>query len=1348
MEPTQELTVTAIGDTEAGSVLWRLGGQLHATVILKARFRMKSGARASIAEPQGICLRDLHRDGDPLRSITAATDLVPYRSHCDVWLVGHAYAPPGRPQPVMPCRLAVYQGQSAVVDKTIHVYGTRGPSESTQVPFQKMALTFERAYGGPGVLGNPVGTGAKSGSTPPNLVMPDDPTAVACFAPLATMWRNTAFQLSDEIRRKLHRPPFDLPGDLDWNYFQAAPSDQRAPFLRGDEWLVLDGMHPALPRMQTQLPLVRGRANAWAHDAKSNDPGYPLPLMADTLAIDTDEQTFTVTWRGSFPLRSADAIPTLRIAAGLELAGTEPDWERARALWHEEEDATTQIAPAVNEGGDPLTQTAFLTSADIKKAMDGIPFDLAKPGEPSNAPWLRPAPIPNAPWAEDEAPASVRLVREDAPPEDAEPQSVTLDGPEDPLAGTITDDGATTASSTLPFDGAGARRLPGEAPPPVTGLPFQTGVEAPPAAGPSPPAPPEPPPAPPKAPAIEPTHPSETAPPPPPSENELPFAPAAPPARPSSEGLPFAAPPKASQPTSPEGAAERNIPSALPFKAQQAPEEPALPPSGTLPFGTADEEEAALPEEVRGDIVPPVTETSLLVATLPWQVKPPQPSLTVIVKGTFDLIAGAEAELREESEFPNGNVHYDDDQGRSIQYPSDFAILKPRCDVTAVGTAHHPDGAGDRMEVGFRFGDAKTGFARRVAVFGDRVWGAVNPTAPQSFETMPLRYERAFGGAGHTKNPHGLGASPDESGARPLPNIEAPDALIANPSDAPAPACLGPVPAAWRYTRAHVGTYGGDWLAKRWPYFPEDFDYHFFQHAPDEQQLDAIAGDESWQAAGMSPGGAPLEGRLPALRVRCFAKKLEKEGGDMFEVNLRLDTVAFDFDETKVNLVWRGLIDVSDQYASELAALFVIAEPMKQPPMPLSDAPAAYRRAVLTLSRVDDEPDDAGPANDTEGDDNDTVLRRAEQHRAEAVTRALPFEGGATAPAEEPPLPPGPDAEQVRAHLVAAGASDEQVEASVAALTAVPADGGGPKVTREGVLRFLEAGGDIATLDLSGADLSGIDLSGQPLQGAILSGTNLAGASLQNADLGAALLDGADLTDANLEGVNLEQADAQRAVLARCNLARANLEDADLTGANADDAIFVETNGEGCSFAEGSYRRARFDKALLPAADFTDCELDGASFDEAQLPEIRLYEASGEAVSFVSSNLTDARADGVHLPKATCRGVTAEGSIWTGAELDGATFESSRLMGASFERTSSERVVFGKCDLRESNFKEAKLKSATFVSTNAMQSDFESADLTGVDFRRANLHACELWKATLESAKLDDAILTGTKLEK
>ena len=176
-----------------------------------------------------------------------------------------------------------------------------------------------------------------------------------------------------------------------------------------------------------------------------------------------------------------------------------------------------------------------------------------------------------------------------------------------------------------------------------------------------------------------------------------------------------------------------------------------------------------------------INDTPLPAAFLVGKIIPPCYSLTMIVKGTFDLRAGEAATASEEMLFPTGDEPYPDDPDDTggPRYPSDFCPTKPRADLLLAGSCHVPDGRPRphcpvRFEVGSR--------GRVLDVRGDREWRwkwlGRRATVAIPFEKMELRYERAFGGRGWKRNPVGVGfrkeMGPDERRMRALPNVEDP----------------------------------------------------------------------------------------------------------------------------------------------------------------------------------------------------------------------------------------------------------------------------------------------------------------------------------------------------------------------------------------------------------------------------------------------------------------------------------------------------------------------------------------------------------------------------------------------
>src|SRR5262249_26423727 len=76
----------------------------------------------------------------------------------------------------------------------------------------------------------------------------------------------------------------------------------------------------------------------------------------------------------------------------------------------------------------------------------------------------------------------------------------------------------------------------------------------------------------------------------------------------------------------------------------------------------------------------------------------------------------------------------------------------------------------------------------------------------------------------------------------------------------------------------------------------------------------------------------------------------------------RIDTVSFDVDEMKLHLVWRGLIDVADDAATDVVDLFLMTEELGGPRLGPSEVEAKYQAARYAFEPVAQEPDAPAPA--------------------------------------------------------------------------------------------------------------------------------------------------------------------------------------------------------------------------------------------------------------------------------------------------------------------------------------------------------------------------------------------------
>jgi hypothetical protein len=169
---------------------------------------------------------------------------------------------------------------------------------------------------------------------------------------------------------------------------------------------------------------------------------------------------------------------------------------------------------------------------------------------------------------------------------------------------------------------------------------------------------------------------------------------------------------------------------------------------------------------------------------------------------------------------------------------------------------------------------------------------------PRPFTTMPIVYERAFGGTAQAeidwRNPVGIGhqgaRSADPAVESAMPNVEYADGR-------PAPAGFGAIARQWQPRVGFAGTYDAAWLDGRAPFLPENFDPQYHQAAPLDQQSQTIRGGEPVAISNMTPEGL-WRFNLPTLRVPVRVWYADRG----FVGTLRLDTVLIEPDAYRVTL--------------------------------------------------------------------------------------------------------------------------------------------------------------------------------------------------------------------------------------------------------------------------------------------------------------------------------------------------------------------------------------------------------------------------------------------------------------
>ncbi len=298
--------------------------------------------------------------------------------------------------------------------------------------------------------------------------------------------------------------------------------------------------------------------------------------------------------------------------------------------------------------------------------------------------------------------------------------------------------------------------------------------------------------------------------------------------------------------------------------------------------------------------------------------------VVVVVKGTFALPArsGAMPQLAE-AQLPlvDADLFTGAPARSATLVESDWAPMKPRCDVLLNGSAYAPGGhAVPRVVVGLQVGAMRKAFV----VHGPRHWDAsgsrIRPGDAVPFERQPISYDIAFGGtddrasdpayhAAYADNPVGCGWFHilQMLDGVPMSQTEEANDPVQRPDGRYRPMAFGPIGRGVPARLRHAGTYDQHWQDNVFPFLPGDFDPLYFQCAPEDQRIDFPRGDEQVVMVNLTPDGRrefPLPTRnIPIIFFRRRADRVEMRG--------TLDTILFEPDAGRFTMSWRASLPLA-----------------------------------------------------------------------------------------------------------------------------------------------------------------------------------------------------------------------------------------------------------------------------------------------------------------------------------------------------------------------------------------------------------------------------------------------------
>lgn len=294
-------------------------------LVVKAVFDLRPGAPLEPLD-RAACVptgdRLLEDDDDRVGECLLPSDFAEHKPNAEVVIKGSFHAP--RKRPVRESEVAVSvsdaSGRAPAANKwrkVLRVVGPRvwvddalGSTATEPLPFTELPLRWANAYGGEGFVSNPVGKGHASKELP-RIELPGSPVrsrgahnVAACFGPINPAWPERVAKLGARYGKdwEATRAPF-VAEDFQWSYHQASSPDQwLGSYLRGDETVTFENLHPDASSFSVTLPRTRIRAFG---RSRAGEPRV-LSMVLDTLVADLEAGRLSLSWRGHMPSADLD----------------------------------------------------------------------------------------------------------------------------------------------------------------------------------------------------------------------------------------------------------------------------------------------------------------------------------------------------------------------------------------------------------------------------------------------------------------------------------------------------------------------------------------------------------------------------------------------------------------------------------------------------------------------------------------------------------------------------------------------------------------------------------------------------------------------------------------------------------------------------------------------------------------------------------------------------------------------------------------------------------------------------------------------------------------------------------
>lgn len=671
----------------------------------------------------------------------------------------------------------------------------------------------------------------------------------------------------------------------------------------------------------------------------------------------------------------------------------------------------------------------------------------------------------------------------------------------------------------------------------------------------------------------------------------------------------------------------------------------------------------------------------------------------------------------------------------------DEGLPKASPEVLLHGSAWAPAGnPASELQVTLAFGQ----MSKTLQVTGDRIWQkrflSRKATDPAPFKTMPLTWNRAFGGEQYSTNPVGQGAlSQGESGETivALPNIEYVDQVLTSPKRTVEPAGYGPLHVLWSPRTVADPLFDQAYMDSIFPSLPDQMNFARFNMAPEDQRLQTLSGTEQFRLTNLDREQPILEGTLPAYRPRVFTRL----AGEMEEMSVQPETVWFLPAANMGAILYCGERIVSRRYAQlELSELMLSYEGMNDAPRGLD-----YYQRVLQL-RTDPDTSFAHVTDESQLSPLKSAAERQAQSQAQAsyvsdlnAAQDQQWQAQKTAFAEKhdtvisdehrpPPIDP---------RSVIAPAAIKSGDYSLAPVAEVAEEKQQHAQAKIAAIKEKQAASEHSATQPS--------ISEDKLLADAMSKTRDGQISPQNSpkDMPATRheIPSREQTDRLIlkgrakatapQPISFRKAyeagQALRDVVVQRQQDGAEMAYRDYTGADLSGLDFSNTDLQGSIFECANLQNCSFVEANLHGASFVGATLDHTNFHSANLSESNFCCARGEHTNFTQADLSGGVvAQNAHLGLADFTGASIDAASFIDSKLTCADFHQANIASSTMMRTELTGCLFDETTIGTTTFLDSNLQRSAWVDVSAersviLNSQMQMADVQGGTWQRCQV---------------------------